>query len=459
MRCSSRLLVAGLMVAGTHAAHAQIEVDTFHNPGDENDNFGEAVAQSGDVVVIGAGTGPNAEDVPVGAVYVYDVTDPGEVLRTLSPSDGRVLDLFGSAIDIEGEIVVVGAYGHSLDGLASSGAVYVYDITTGQEKKLVPEDPTAGEGFGQSVAISGNIVVVGVPNDDLSDIPTNDNEGSVYVFDLTTCNQIDKLRAPDATPGDRFGTSVAVAGGIIVVGTPGHGGSIGGAHTFDTNSLQFLNTIVSDSPQSFSAFGSTVALTETALLIGAPLASSDDETAAGVVTASDHAGATELHTFSSGAEGDEVGRSVATDSSPSRGAPSLAVIGAPGDDEAASGAGAAYVINADTGDIVTKLTAGDAQLFDLFGSAVSISGRYVVVGAPNEDTNGNNSGAAYLFLLDPPCPADLAEPFGVLDFSDVFAFLVAFGAMDPAADLAEPFGGFDFSDVFAFLTSFGGGCQ
>ncbi len=56
------------------------------------------------------------------------------------------------------------------------------------------------------------------------------------------------------------------------------------------------------------------------------------------------------------------------------------------------------------------------------------------------------------------CVADLAEPFCALDFSDVFAFLVAFGTMDPAADLAEPVGIFDFSDVFAFLTSFGAGC-
>ncbi len=54
--------------------------------------------------------------------------------------------------------------------------------------------------------------------------------------------------------------------------------------------------------------------------------------------------------------------------------------------------------------------------------------------------------------------ADLAEPFGTLDFSDVIAFLTAFGSMDPAADLAAPFGTFDFSDVIAFLGAFGAGC-
>ncbi|MFI4897410.1 MAG: GC-type dockerin domain-anchored protein, partial [Phycisphaerales bacterium JB059] len=54
--------------------------------------------------------------------------------------------------------------------------------------------------------------------------------------------------------------------------------------------------------------------------------------------------------------------------------------------------------------------------------------------------------------------ADLAEPFGTLDFSDVLGFLTAFGAMDSAADIAEPFGTFDFSDVLSFLTAFGAGC-
>ncbi len=54
--------------------------------------------------------------------------------------------------------------------------------------------------------------------------------------------------------------------------------------------------------------------------------------------------------------------------------------------------------------------------------------------------------------------ADLVEPFGTLDFSDVLAFLTAFGAGDPGADLAPPFGTLYFSDVLTFLTAFGAGC-
>lgn len=74
------------------------------------------------------------------------------------------------------------------------------------------------------------------------------------------------------------------------------------------------------------------------------------------------------------------------------------------------------------------------------------------------------SGSSLVSTIDlvydplPTCAADLAEPFGSLDFSDVLAFLVAFSGMDPAADLADPAGVFDFSDVIEFLTVFGSGC-
>lgn len=54
--------------------------------------------------------------------------------------------------------------------------------------------------------------------------------------------------------------------------------------------------------------------------------------------------------------------------------------------------------------------------------------------------------------------ADLVEPFGVLDFTDVILFLTAFEQGSPFADLAEPAGVYDFSDVLVFLTAFGQGC-
>ncbi|MEZ6244073.1 MAG: GC-type dockerin domain-anchored protein [Phycisphaerales bacterium] len=83
--------------------------------------------------------------------------------------------------------------------------------------------------------------------------------------------------------------------------------------------------------------------------------------------------------------------------------------------------------------------------------AISTDGRTII-------GHGAFTGA-WIVTLEYACnEADLAEPYGVLDFSDVIAFLTEFGTMGDAADLAEPVGVWDFSDVVAFLTAFGGGC-
>ena len=79
----------------------------------------------------------------------------------------------------------------------------------------------------------------------------------------------------------------------------------------------------------------------------------------------------------------------------------------------------------------------------------------------NDDWYIDNLAVSDVFIEEPSemCNvADMAEPFGVLDFSDVVAFLGAFGAMESAADIASPFGVWDFSDVVSFLGAFGAGC-
>lgn len=62
------------------------------------------------------------------------------------------------------------------------------------------------------------------------------------------------------------------------------------------------------------------------------------------------------------------------------------------------------------------------------------------------------------FCEDVDCPADIAEPAGVLDLADVSAFIAGFTGQDPIADLAAPFGVFDLNDVQAFIGSFNAGC-
>ncbi|MBL4591456.1 MAG: hypothetical protein JKY96_05800 [Phycisphaerales bacterium] len=56
------------------------------------------------------------------------------------------------------------------------------------------------------------------------------------------------------------------------------------------------------------------------------------------------------------------------------------------------------------------------------------------------------------------CAADLAEPLGVLNLQDIFAYLALFNSSDPAADLASPFGTLNLQDIFAYLALFNAGC-
>ena len=103
----------------------------------------------------------------------------------------------------------------------------------------------------------------------------------------------------------------------------------------------------------------------------------------------------------------------------------------------------------------------DGVTVTLDGGMITFSGSSEILpGVASMDVAGTVT-----FVATGPVPeaggcnaADLAEPLGELDFSDVVAFLTAFGSMDPAADLAPPTGVFDFSDVVAFLGAFGAGC-
>ena len=88
-------------------------------------------------------------------------------------------------------------------------------MTTGNQLfKLTATDAAANDRFGNSIAISGNTVIVGAYQDD----DGGSQSGSAYVFDVTTGNQLFKLTATDATVSDLFGFSVAISGNTAIVG-------------------------------------------------------------------------------------------------------------------------------------------------------------------------------------------------------------------------------------------------
>lgn len=183
-----------------------------------NDQFGVSVAVNGDTAVVGSYLNDEAGNNN-GAAYVFVRTgESWSQQAKLTASDSADFDNFGSAVAISGDTAVVGAYGDD-DEFMDSGAAYVFVRSEGvwsQQTKLVASDPGEDDNFGHMVAISGNTALVGgYLNDD-----AGMNSGSVYVFVRSGVQWSEqaKLTASDAAAGDEFGNAVAIDGDTAVIG-------------------------------------------------------------------------------------------------------------------------------------------------------------------------------------------------------------------------------------------------
>lgn len=186
--------------------------------------YGNSVSISGSLAVVGCPF-DDMGAVDTGIAYVYNLLGgtpmtPMAILSNPSPDEG---DYFGNWVAISGSHVVVSA--PSDDASASdAGRAYIYDVSSATPSvpivTLPNPGPSAGDAFGDRVAISGSRVVIGAYNDDEGAT----NAGSAYVYELTSAVPavpIATLHNPDPMDSDEFGAAVAVDGTTIVVGTPG----------------------------------------------------------------------------------------------------------------------------------------------------------------------------------------------------------------------------------------------
>jgi hypothetical protein len=312
--------------------------------------FGESLGVSGNTVVIGA-RGDADNGFASGAVYVFTRTGTNWVLEAkLYPLGAKSKDVFGSAVAVDGNTILVGAPGYSVLG-NTSGAAYVFSrsgTTWTQEARLLAADDVTDAFFGDHVDVKGDVAVIGAHRDNDNGL----NSGSAYVFTRAGTNwtQEAKLLDPQGAPSDFFGGSVAVGGGTVVVGSPGRylgfPGSFRSGSVFvftraGTNWNQEARLIALDG-RPFDSFGASVDV-----------------------------------------DGDRV------------------VIGTPLDDENGNNTGSTYVFTR-TGtawDQAAKLNALDREWGERFGNAVAIDGDTMVIGAWEDDDNGLFSGSAYVFSL------------------------------------------------------------
>jgi hypothetical protein len=216
--------------------------------------------------------------------------------------------------------------------------VFAETYAVNEIAKLIPSDPDVNNRFGESVAIDGDIAVIGVPSDD-------NNAGSVYIFSHISgvWQEQQKLTASDVQSGDRFGKSVAIEGDTLFIGAPGKNDSAGIVYVFVRDSSGIWN--------------------QQQKLIA-----------------------------NDGFESDEFGRPIDIDKG-------TAVIGAVGDDLYA---GAAYVFtyNGSSWNEHQKLVGSTPGWLEFFGSGIAIYNQTIVIGSYRDYIDGLDSGSAYVFSYD-----------------------------------------------------------
>ena len=195
-----------------------------------NDYFGNALSISGDIIVVGS-PGAVVNGNIDGSVYIYKISDP-TYERKITPSDAGTNDYFGKALSISGDIIVVGSP-YDDDNGSSSGSVYIYKISDPTyERKITPSDGEANDFFGSALSISGDIIVVGKPYDD----DNGSSSGSVYIYKISDPTYERKITPSDGEVSDVFGNSVSISGDIIVVGSPyddDNGSNSGSVYIYD----------------------------------------------------------------------------------------------------------------------------------------------------------------------------------------------------------------------------------
>jgi uncharacterized repeat protein (TIGR01451 family) len=358
--------------------------------------FGHSVSLSGDTVVVGAVTDKNPAGELTGAAYVFVRSGTTwSMQQKLLASDGLGSDGFGESVSISGDTVVVGS---RLE--PEPGKAYVF-VRTGtawtEQAKLVASDPESNDMFGTKVFLSGDVVVIGAPHHTTA---AGERAGAAYVFvrSGTAWTELQRLVASDGAPWDAFGTAVSVSGDTAVV-TAGYGDApgvrdAGAAYVFVKSGATWTEQqkLVASDPAPIASFGTSAALSGDTAIVGAANYGDAFDPGAAYVFVRTGATWTEQQKLvaSDGALGDGFGyRSVSVSGD-------TAIIGAIGDETAAAmDAGSAYVfVRSGTTWSEQQKLLGSGSRFALFGFAVSVSGDTVVAGEPGILPDGS----AYVFV-------------------------------------------------------------
>ena len=376
-----------------------------------NDRFGASLALEGNMAVVGAYQ-DNSDNEVQGSIYVFARSGPTWMQQQqLKAGDGEGYDQFGAAVALSGMDIVVGAVMDDVAGTIDQGSAYFFRVLTGfwaLESVRVAADGASNDSFGFSVAVSGETAIVGAPKDNVG---ANMAQGSAYIFVRSGGGWIQQQQLTDiqGAATDNFGESVAISGDRVLIGAPraavGSTPTAGRAFIFSRTGNVWSReaTLISGfpGPATGDLYGHSVALFGETAVVGAYGSDVGGNQNQGRVTvhlkppAPEPWAARAVLTASDGAASDSFGFSVA-------GSGNTIVVGAFADDVGANpDQGSVYVFvgSAHSWTLQQHLTAADGAAADSFGYSVALHGERILVGA-NRDAVGANmfQGSAYVFL-------------------------------------------------------------
>ena len=400
--CVVACVLSVVFTSGLAAAGLENDADfkILANDGESQDEFGTAVSISGVLAIVGA---PNDDDSGsnAGAAYIFrfnGITWTQEA--KLLASDGGASDEFGISVAIRGDVALIGATGDDDYG-SDSGAVYVFSYNGNewnQTTKVGAKDLGSLDEFGISIALSDNYAVVGSYLDD----EIANNCGAAYVYRTDTWSEVAKLLPLDSDAGsnDHYGMAVSIYDDVIVVGSrwyDGNGSNSGAAYVYrgSGNSWKEEVRLEADDAASSDHYGWSVAVDQDKILVGSRY-DDDNGSASGSAYLYYFDGKVwdlnEKLTAADGSSSDYYGNAVAISGN-------MRVMAAPGSDDPTN-SGKIYVdYTSNDGDTwleAWRVIANDAAINDALGTSVAFDGTTVIAGAPFNDDDGSNSGAAYL---------------------------------------------------------------
>lgn len=247
-----------------------------------NEEFGTSVSVSGDRIAVGAPHEGYFGCTDCGGAYVFtwNVGNSSWGRYRFFQADTIGGDNLGQAVAINSTTVLIGASQATVSGLSNSGAAYVFTYngsSWAQQAKLSPSTPSASTNFGASVALLGDIAVVGAPT---AIAGGKSNAGLAYLFNRsgTTWSQGSILSASDADVNALFGISVSISSFLIAIGSPrravGNTSYAGKVYIHAKHAGQWAEQAILTAPtaQTNAQFGISAAVSGNGAVVGAYIA-------------------------------------------------------------------------------------------------------------------------------------------------------------------------------------------